>query len=140
MYVHYRFNTVMPLCMPYMCCNVKSEPTFGILKKKKSFVRSTCWLYTYVCPNPCPACIILTLWFSILLRVYYKSSLTSTVRNFSLFYLFIYFIFNPNHTICFGPSSGHPQVRFLQAQYIEKITDINGSVDILYNVNCFLAH
>jgi hypothetical protein len=25
-------------------------------------------------------------------------------------YLFIYFIFNLNHTICFGPSSGHPQV------------------------------
>jgi hypothetical protein len=45
-------------------------------------------------------CHILTLWFSILLRVYYKSSLTSTVRNFSLIYLFIYFIFifNLNHT------------------------------------------
>jgi hypothetical protein len=52
--------------------------------------------------------IILTLWFSILLRVYYKSSLTSTVRNFSLFYLFIYlfiYIFNLNHTTC----SAHPQ-------------------------------
>jgi hypothetical protein len=37
--------------------------------------------------------MILTLWFSILLRVYYKSSLTSTVRNFSLIYLFILFYF-----------------------------------------------
>jgi hypothetical protein len=25
-------------------------------------------------------------------------------------YLFIYFIFNLNHTTCFGPSLGHPQV------------------------------
>jgi hypothetical protein len=25
-------------------------------------------------------------------------------------FLFIYFIFNLNHTTCFGPSSGHPQV------------------------------
>jgi hypothetical protein len=39
-------------------------------------------------------------------------------------YLFIYFIFNLNHTTCFGPSSGHPQVWFLQAQYTEKITHI----------------
>jgi hypothetical protein len=37
-------------------------------------------------------------------------------------YLFIYFIFNFNHTTCFSPSSGHPQVWFLQAQYTEKIT------------------
>jgi hypothetical protein len=36
---------------------------------------------------------ILTLWFSILLRVYYKSPLTSTVRNFSLIYLFYLFYF-----------------------------------------------
>jgi hypothetical protein len=40
-----------------------------------------------------PLFTILTLWFSILLRVYYKSSLTSTVRNFSLIYLFILFYF-----------------------------------------------
>jgi hypothetical protein len=37
--------------------------------------------------------ILLTLWFSILLRVYYKSSLTSTVRNFSLIYLFYFYFY-----------------------------------------------
>jgi hypothetical protein len=43
-------------------------------------------------------------------------------------YLFIYFIFNLTHTTCFGPSSGHPQVWFLQAQHTEKITDINDNL------------
>jgi hypothetical protein len=46
----------------------------------------------------------LTLWFSILLRVYYKSSLTSTVRNFSLIYLFILFLSSTARHV-----SAHPQ-------------------------------
>jgi hypothetical protein len=47
---------------------------------------------------------ILTLWFSILLRVYYKSSLTSSVRNFSLIYLFILFLTSTTRHV-----SAHPQ-------------------------------
>jgi hypothetical protein len=48
--------------------------------------------------------LISTLWFSILLRVYYKSSLTSTVRNFSLIYLFILFLTSTTRHV-----SAHPQ-------------------------------
>jgi hypothetical protein len=61
-----------------------------------------------------------------------KSSLTSTVRNFSLIYLFTLFLTSTTRHV-----SAHPQVWFLQAQYTEKITDINGSVDMLYNVIVF---
>jgi hypothetical protein len=57
--------------------------------------------------------IILTLWFSILLRVYYKSSLTSTVRNFSLFYLFILFLTSTTRHV-----SAHPQAIIYYYYYI----------------------
>jgi hypothetical protein len=47
------------------------------------------------------------------------------LQSYLFIYLF-YFIFNLNRTTCFvGPSSGHPQVWFLQAQYTEKNTDIS---------------